>query len=162
MNPNIIQNDSDLANILLRSCPKEGFFLISIDGLNQAGKSTLAKNLVKLMDTECIEVYHYLEKHKGGYIDYIRYNDLRESINRIRQKSRVLIIDGICILEILNRIGIKPAITNENTIRGLIKGFNLNRFVKRLYAYLITNKPKTTDIINPIKLPTEKVKLFPN
>ena len=96
--------------------------IISVDGKDGSGKSTLAKSLCK--DEEYIHLNlddeKYLDNEKGTFIDYIKYDILDKEIKENMDNMKVTIIDGICILKILENLKIKS---------------ELKIYVKRLSSY---------------------------
>ena len=76
------------------------FRLLAIDGPPGSGKTCAAQYLANELQTPCIHVDDFLVEHKGGYVDYIRYDDLEVAL-----ADGPAIIEGVCLLEILERIG---------------------------------------------------------
>jgi len=115
---NIVKLKEEVINLVSSNDIK----IISIDGKDGSGKSTLAKSLcedegyihLNLDDNE------YLDNEKGTFIDYIKYDKLDEDIKVNMKNKKVTIIDGICILKILENLKIKS---------------ELKIYVKRLSSY---------------------------
>ena len=86
--------------------------IISIDGKEGSGKSTLSKTISDKLGFVYIELDsdRYLEKNKGQYVKFISYDTLKEDITKLLENRKNIVIEGICILKILNIIGIKPSI----------------------------------------------------
>ena len=78
------------------------YHLVGIDGIDGAGKSTLAKELSTALDITHINLDDYVEKEKGNFVDFIDFEMLNESINK---SETTVIVEGICLLEVLSRIG---------------------------------------------------------
>ncbi len=104
------QNSAKLKDFLFESIKSQNLQIISIDGMDGSGKSTLASYLAKHLN-----MYHmaldedkYLITQKGTYVNFIRYDILETDLSEFRDKNQRIIIDGICILEILDNINIKP------------------------------------------------------
>ena len=76
------------------------FRLLAIDGPPGSGKTYAAQYLANELQTPCIHVDDFLVEHKGGYVNYIRYDDLEVAL-----ADGPAIIEGVCLLEILERIG---------------------------------------------------------
>lgn len=75
--------------------------LIGVDGKDGAGKSRLA---AMLGDELCIDVIHlddYLEKNRGAYVAFLKVGELRK---RIQERTRPIIVEGICLLEALGLV----------------------------------------------------------
>jgi len=77
------------------------FQLIGIDGIDGAGKSTLAEKLSGLLGLNHINLDDYAEKEKGTFVDFLDLNRLNDALNESQQ---AVIIEGICLLEVLSRI----------------------------------------------------------
>jgi hypothetical protein len=75
------------------------FGLLAIDGPPGSGKTYAAQYLANELQIPCIHVDDFLIEHEGGYVDYIRYDDLEESL-----ADAPAIIEGVCLLEILQRV----------------------------------------------------------
>jgi hypothetical protein len=79
--------------------------LIGIDGMDGSGKSYLAKKLASLFCANYIEFDDFVNKHQGGFLDYLRYDELSDAI-RQSLAERPVIIEGCCLLEVLGRLSI--------------------------------------------------------
>ena len=80
--------------------------VISIDGVNGSGKSYLSSFLSKKNGYSYIDIDgDYLIPNKGKYIDFIRYNELKGKIAALLTGDKTIVVDGICILKVLNKIG---------------------------------------------------------
>lgn len=80
--------------------------VISIDGVNGSGKSYLSSFLSKKNGYSYIDIDgDYLIPNKGKYIDFIRYHELKAKITSLLTVNKIIVVDGICILKVLNRIG---------------------------------------------------------
>lgn len=76
------------------------FGRIGIDGVNRSGKSTLAKTIAELMKYQHINLDDFLVKKQGGFLDFLKYNEICESISG----SKDYIIEGVCLLDVLERV----------------------------------------------------------
>jgi adenylate kinase family enzyme len=105
----IFNNVDELKIEIVNFVNSNNIKIISFDGKNGSGKSTLAKSLcedegyihLNLDDEE------YLDNEKGTFIDYIKYDILDKKIKENMNNMKVTIIDGICILKILENLKIK-------------------------------------------------------
>ena len=107
----IFKEPKDLL-LFINNYPKDKPLIISIDGKNGSGKSTLAKIISVELGFSHIELDsdRYLEKNKGKYVNYIFYDILKKDITELLEKQKSIVIEGICILQILEIIEIKPNI----------------------------------------------------
>ncbi|RPJ46867.1 MAG: hypothetical protein EHM16_08045 [Betaproteobacteria bacterium] len=72
---------------------------VGIDGINGSGKSTLAKAIAAKFNCRVFCLDDYLEREKGGFLEFIDYNRLKADVSN--EKSYV--IEGVCLLEALDR-----------------------------------------------------------
>lgn len=79
--------------------------IITIDGWPNAGKSTLATNLAALMGAVHLDLDTFLIKDQGVFVEAIRYEELQSAIDI---SSAPLIISGVCMLAVLERISLAP------------------------------------------------------
>lgn len=78
--------------------------IIAIDGDLGGGKSTIADELSEKMQIPVVHVDDFLVPNTGRYVDSINYFDLQESL---RKSGRSVIIEGACLLDVLNKINLK-------------------------------------------------------
>ena len=105
----IFQNINELKVEIVSLINSNDIKIISVDGKDGSGKSTLAKSL---SDDEGyvhlnLDDEKYLDNEKGTFIDYIKYDILDKEIKENMNNMKVTIIDGICILKILENLKIK-------------------------------------------------------
>lgn len=100
-------------NILNRiTSSQDKTFVISIDGCSGSGKSFLAMclccrnpNFIYFdIDT------HYLNSNTGNYLNSLNYDLLKKNIEATASGGEFVVLDAICSLEILERLGIKPQV----------------------------------------------------
>jgi len=106
---NIYTDDHTLIKSI-ENLPLEFKGIISIDGVDGVGKSTLASKIAKELRSPLIEIDTFVQEQRGGYIDYIDYNRLNERIKKNIIENRLVILEGICIQQILDKIGLKSFI----------------------------------------------------
>jgi hypothetical protein len=83
--------------------------LLGIDGANGAGKTSLAEKIIEYLPAAIIHIDDFLEKNQGSYLDYIRYGDIEKAlIEWRRQGGGLCIIEGVCLLEVVNKIHFEP------------------------------------------------------
>jgi shikimate kinase len=78
--------------------------VIAIDGFDGSGKSTLARELAEVLGIIHIDIDDYLEKNQGGYAKYLDYELLKKNI---KQTNAPIVIEGVCIFAILEKLKIK-------------------------------------------------------
>jgi adenylate kinase family enzyme len=85
--------------------------LISVDGFSGSGKSFLSKKIVEINNYTYIDIDgDYLKTNDGRFINFIKYEKLKADIFELVSNGKKVVIDGICILKVLDRIGFKPDI----------------------------------------------------
>lgn len=78
--------------------------LIAIDGFHASGKTTLAKQLSDRYELPIVSADNYLNRNQGSYFNQLRLLEIASSISQSPQ----CIFEGICALQILDAINIKP------------------------------------------------------
>ncbi len=106
----VFQNIDELKTEVVEQVTSKGFQLLSIDGKDGCGKSTLADFLSK--DTGFIHINldedKYLKKNQGKYIDFIKYDILQDDLISLLKNDEIIIVDGICVLNIIDKINLNP------------------------------------------------------
>ncbi len=85
---------------LLKLIKKDGYKRIGLDGKDGVGKSTLAQTIVKDTGFSIVELDSFLEKDRGGFIEFLRYDELKDALD-----VKSFVVEGVCLLEALGRIG---------------------------------------------------------
>ncbi|MDP3764609.1 MAG: hypothetical protein Q8Q95_03245 [bacterium] len=81
--------------------------IVGVDGETGVGKSTkIAQCIRDRFGGIIVSVDNYLEKDKGEYIDYINYRSLCQDLSTFAKQSEPLIIEGIMLLDILEKVDI--------------------------------------------------------
>ena len=80
--------------------------IVSIDGVDGVGKSTLACKIAEEMSLPYIEIDTFVQEQQGGYIDHIDYDRLSESIKQAIITNHVIILEGICVQQVLKKLGL--------------------------------------------------------
>lgn len=97
------ENREDLLSDIIEKKPH----IVGIDGEVGVGKSTtIAPLLRKLLGGIVLSLDSYLEKDNGGYIGHLRYDALRQYLLGLVQKSDPVIIEGIMLLDVLEKVGV--------------------------------------------------------
>lgn len=82
--------------------------IILVDGADGSGKTYIASRLAKALDAEHVEVDAFLDRNKGGYIEYLHYEELRQCIDDHLDVGRSIVVDGICIEWVWDRLQRTP------------------------------------------------------
>ena len=77
--------------------------LIAIDGMLGAGKSTLSEALSARLTIKTVHLDHYLEHECIGFSGHLQYDALQSAL-----EHRPVIAEGVCMLEVLGRLGLRP------------------------------------------------------
>lgn len=81
---------------------ESGYLRIGVDGVDGCGKTTLAKSLAEQLDIPLISLDDYLDKNRGGYLDHLRYEELKRAFHAESQ----CIIEGVCLLQALDIVNV--------------------------------------------------------
>ena len=81
--------------------------IISVDGWTGAGKTTLTNSITGIEDLEIIEFDKFFEKNAGLYLEVFNFDGLEDTITKALESNKKLLLDGICMNEILNEISIE-------------------------------------------------------
>jgi len=110
MREQIIVRNEDLTikNQLLSKLKELRPSIIGIDGEDGVGKSTkIAPFLSEQLGGAIISLDNYLVKNKGGYVEYLKYEALRNDLLNLLEKSQPIIIEGLMFLDVAKKIGIQ-------------------------------------------------------
>ncbi len=99
MKPVEANSVSELVSCLARS--RGG--LIAIDGYHGVGKSTVAREVATRLDLPCVHLDDFLLRNRGSFLKCLKYEELSSSLH-----SRPLVVEGVCLLAVLDRIGVIP------------------------------------------------------
>lgn len=80
--------------------------IISIDGVDGVGKSTLSCKIAEELCLPNIGIDYFVQEQQGGYIKYIDYDRLSERIVRDRISSQTIVVEGICVQQILKKLSL--------------------------------------------------------
>jgi hypothetical protein len=78
---------------------------IAIDRCDGAGKTALANQLGNLLDRSNIDFDTFLNKHLGSYVAALKLDELETAIRTTSASDQGLIISGVCMLDVLGRVG---------------------------------------------------------
>jgi hypothetical protein len=108
----LIEDEASLIEQIRALLPPDGGPLIlGVDGNEGAGKSTLASSLSAALTAPVIHVDSYAQPNRGKYSDSIRYDDLRADIERQLRGGRAIVVEGVCLRQVLERIALRPQIS---------------------------------------------------
>ncbi len=90
---------------LLQSLRSNRLRIVGIDGALGSGKTTLAQHLSEELQCECLHLDSYLQRSQGSFVCSIRYDELHDAI---ALKKRPFILEGLCLLAVLERLSLRP------------------------------------------------------
>lgn len=79
---------------------------VGIDGIDGAGKSTLASELSSELGFPHISLDSFLEREQGGYVEHIDYPKLRAALEALQG----FVVEGVCLRQVLGRIQVQPEV----------------------------------------------------
>ena len=100
----IMQELSDIQNITSK-LKRNQYRLIAIDGVDGSGKSTLSRKLADELGYEHINLDDFVVENCGQFVQNIKYDEL---VTKLDNAAVPFIIDGVCVLAILERLHKKP------------------------------------------------------
>lgn len=106
--PRVFRTPAKLIEHLAELIDKGSNIIISIDGKDGIGKSTLAKMISVQLGFCHIELDKFLVEKKNHYVDSIRYDELLKALSPSTKNGTIVIIDGICVLSVIDRLGLQP------------------------------------------------------
>lgn len=74
---------------------------IGIDGMHGVGKSTISGQLGTVLNLTYVEIDVFLERNKGGFVDFIDYDALKVAIPK-----NDFIVEGVCLRQVTERLGL--------------------------------------------------------
>lgn len=147
MSQKIFDNVEVLAQELINSF--EELKVIVIDGIDGSGKSFLATELASRLNAVHLDLDTFLDREKGGFKDYLRYEELKRTYEKSLGKNTIIIIEGVCVIEVMERLYLKP---------------DVRIYVKRLMAGGMWFDGKFLDLGNNadevIKIEEERIREF--
>jgi len=99
-----------LENLISSRATPFSFGIIGIDGTDGAGKSILAQELASRLNANLLELDSIVENNAGAYVDCVDYSALSSKILCRKAQSALLIVEGICLLAVLERIVMEPSL----------------------------------------------------
>lgn len=102
------RSSEELVEQLREVIANKSLNVITIDGKDGAGKSTLARSTCSQLMFQHIELDQYLIKKKDHFVDFIRYDDLSAAIRATMKNGSPIVVEGVCVLAVLERLRIVP------------------------------------------------------
>ena len=88
----------------LVACLRESSYRwVGVDGVDGCGKTTLAKALAQQLDVPLISLDDFLDKNQGGYLNHLRYKELKRALDAKSQ----CIVEGVCLLQVMEIANVK-------------------------------------------------------
>jgi len=103
----MVTRDIQEVKDLISSRFNDGIKIISIDGWTGSGKSTLAESFNENSEMEIISFDDYFEKHTGLYLEVFHFDELKARILKEIDSKKNILIEGICLNQILLNISIE-------------------------------------------------------
>lgn len=135
----IFESDEKLAEEVARGISVGQAVRIGIDGKDGSGKTTLAQRIAEQIKGKVVSLDEYVEKNKGGYVPYLRVEEIRATLS---SETGPLVVEGVCLLAPAERIGV--------TIDKLI-------YVKRMNSYRLWLDEEECDPKEPVEDLIEKL-----
>ncbi|KVV20740.1 hypothetical protein WK78_25860 [Burkholderia cepacia] len=85
--------------------------LITFDGCMLAGKTKLMREIEGRLKVQGLDLDDFVERQQGMFVEALRLQELAAAIEQARAKSEVVLLSGICMLEVLERIGRESNLT---------------------------------------------------
>jgi tRNA A37 threonylcarbamoyladenosine biosynthesis protein TsaE len=101
------RNTADVATDLSRCIAETPIRIVSIDGWSGSGKTTLARDLADRLSLRRCELDEYVHEQRGGFLEHLDYPRLSTALANVRTASAPVLVDGICVLEVLERLGLR-------------------------------------------------------
>jgi hypothetical protein len=94
----------DLRDSIRRALGPWHAFVVALDGVDAAGKSTLARYLAWQLGMPAVETDLFLDEAEGG-LTY-RLDCLRDVVQGRLSRNRPVIVEGVRVLQLLHDVGI--------------------------------------------------------
>lgn len=85
--------------------------LITFDGCMLAGKTELMREVARRLGLQGLDLDDFAERQQGVFVEALRLQELTAAIEQARAKSGVVLLSGICMLEVLERIECESKLT---------------------------------------------------
>lgn len=95
--------DNDLDALVARIMPlADG--LVTFDGVDGAGKTGTMLRVGERLGCLTVDIDRFLDRHRGQYVEAIRYDELQDAIEEAERISPLLLMAGVCMRDILQRL----------------------------------------------------------
>lgn len=107
----VVQSIEELAKFT-RNSSKSLPIIVSIDGFMGSGKSSLAMELADALDGMRVSFDCYIDpgSNSPSYLEKLKIDHLERDIANLKAKFDYVVIEGICLLQVLNAISVAPDI----------------------------------------------------
>lgn len=85
--------------------------LVTFDSCMLAGKTELMCEIARRLCVQGLDLDDFVERQQGVFVEALRPQALTAAIEQARAKSGVVLLSGICMLEVLERIGCESNLT---------------------------------------------------
>lgn len=85
-----------------------GPVLVSIDGVDGSGKTMVADYMVEQIGCGVIHLDEHIDENRGAYVGFIHSDELKSAILEAKKTSRCVFVEGVCVLQVLENIGLQP------------------------------------------------------
>ena len=86
-------------------------FIISLDGVDGIGKTSVASKLAQLLGGVHIEFDKFRNASEDSYLNSIRYHELSDRVRGQLPLTKDLVCEGICAMQVFERLRICPDLT---------------------------------------------------
>jgi len=146
-----VLNNTD---IVISNIKNNEYRIIGIDGIDGAGKTTLAKELEEIGYLR-ISLDDYLVKKSGEYFKFLDLNKLKRDL---KNKEKI-VIEGVLLKKILNTIGVKTDyliyISDDVWLNDWLEEYN-GKYLSMSLEDIIQSEEILVNRINKITNPNSK------
>ncbi|MFT0733431.1 hypothetical protein [Ralstonia wenshanensis] len=100
--------------------------LITFDGCMLAGKTGLMREIARRLEVQGLDLDDFVDRQQGVFVEALRLQELIAAIQQASAKSGVVLLSGICMLEVLERIGRESAINCLSSLAEIISTASRN------------------------------------
>ncbi|MFA5997703.1 MAG: hypothetical protein WC791_04450 [Candidatus Paceibacterota bacterium] len=79
--------------------------IVVIDGEDGVGKThVIAPLMANALDAHIFSIDNYLDNNKGGYVDFVDYEKLKQDISNVKD-SKPVVLEGLMMLLVVKKLG---------------------------------------------------------